>query len=346
VEKTLGEIAAYVGGCVSGDPELVIKDLKGITEAGPGDLSFIANPRYRRYVSMTRASALVVSLDMDFPGLNLIKVKDPYVAFGRLISWFYPQERESPSVSPQAYIDPSACVSPQATVYPGVFIGAEAEVARGAILYSGVVIGKGAKIGEESVLYPNVVIYPHCLIGSRVIIHAGAIIGADGFGFAHPGQENIKIPQVGIVQIEDDVEIGANTTIDRATLGRTWIKRGAKIDNLVQIGHNVTIGEKAVIVSQVGISGSVRIGDGVILGGQVGIVGHIEIGDGCIVAARSAIHNDVPPGQLLAGAPHMPYQKWLRMVGAMTRLPEWVRKVTDLAHRVAHLEKIIEGKES
>lgn len=345
MERTLKEIADYLGGQLFGDPGVIIRGLKGITEAGPGDLSFLSNPRYRRYLSTTEASAIVVSPDVDWPGRNLIKVEDPYVAFGRLIAWFYPDEKEGPSISPGAFIDSTARVSPEATVYPGAFIGPEAEVARGAVIHAGVSIGKGAKIGENSILYPNVVIYPRCLVGARVIIHAGAVIGADGFGFAHPGRDNVKIPQVGIVQIDDEVEIGANTTIDRATLGRTWIQRGAKIDNLVQIGHNVTIGENTIIVSQVGISGSTRIGSGVILGGQVGIVGHIEIGDHCVVAARSAVHNDVPPGQVIAGAPHQPYKKWLRMTGAMTRLPEWLKKVQDLTHRIAQLEKKLKDGE-
>ncbi|MCX7981289.1 MAG: UDP-3-O-(3-hydroxymyristoyl)glucosamine N-acyltransferase [Syntrophales bacterium] len=344
MEKTLKEIADFIGGRLLGDPHVVIKGLKGITEAEPGDLTFIANRRYLKYLASTRASAVVVSPEIEQANLNLVQVDDPYTAFGRLISWFYPMEKEKPFISPQAYIDPSAMVSPEATVFPGVFIDAEVEVGRGAVIYAGVSIGKGAKIGEDTILHPNVVIYPQCIIGNRVIIHAGAVIGADGFGFAHPGRENIKIPQAGIVQIDDDVEIGANTTIDRATLGRTWIKRGTKIDNLVQIGHNVTVGERAIIVSQVGISGSTRLGNGVILGGQVGIVGHIEIGDGCIVAARSAVHNDVPAGQIIAGAPHMPYKKWLRVTGALSRLPDWMKKITDLTNRLTQVEKFLEDR--
>jgi len=346
VEKNLGEIAAYIGGEVSGDASITIKGLNGITEAGPGEITFIANPRYRRYLSSTKASAIIAPYDIERPPQqNMIYVKDPYVAFGKLLAWFYPEEKEAPAISPAAFIDPTAQVSSEATVYASVYIGPRAKISKGVVLHPGVVIGHDVKIGEGSILYPNVVVYPRCIIGARVIIHGGVIIGADGFGFAHPGRENIKIPQVGIVQIDDEVEIGANSTVDRATIGRTWIKRGAKIDNLVQIGHNVTIGERTVIVSQVGISGSTKIGDGVILGGQVGIVGHVEVGDNCMVAARSAIHSNVAPGQIVAGAPQMPYKKWLRMIGAMVRLPEYVQKLKDLTNRIDNLEKKLrEGK--
>jgi UDP-3-O-[3-hydroxymyristoyl] glucosamine N-acyltransferase len=214
------------------------------------------------------------------------------------------------------------------------------------VLYPGVYIGKNASVGEGSVLYPGVTVYRGCTIGNRVIIHAGAVIGADGFGFALPGGENRKIPQVGYVQIDDDVEIGANTTIDRGALGRTWIQQGVKIDNLVQIAHNVVIGAYSVIVAQVGISGSARLGRGVVIGGQVGVVGHITIGDGVMAAARAGIHKSVPPGMIVAGAPHQPHREWLRKEAALQKLPELRETVADLKRRIAVLEKELSDKES
>jgi len=194
-------------------------------------------------------------------------------------------------------------------------------------------------VGEDSILYPNVVVYKGCRIGRRVILHAGVIVGADGFGFANPGADNRKVPQVGIVQIDDDVEVGANTTIDRGTLGRTWIKRGVKIDNLVQIAHNVVVGKNSVIVAQVGISGSTKLGESVILGGQAGLVGHITVGDNAMVAAQSGVHDDVPAGQIVSGSPHMPHLNWLRTQVCLPKLPEMRKTVNSLLKRIEKLEE-------
>jgi len=242
MEKTVGEIAAFLGGQVKGDPRVLITGLQGITEAGPQDLTFLANPRYRRYLSTTQAGAILATPQELATDRPIIQVEDPYVAFARLIGWFYPEPPDEPVAGVSAIIAPDATISPEATIYPGAYIGPRCVIARGVVVKSGVVIGSEVEIGEDTILHPRVVVYPRCRIGRRVIIHAGVVIGADGFGFAHPTQDNLKIPQVGIVQIDDDVEIGANSTIDRATIGRTWIQQGVKIDNLVQIGHNVTVG--------------------------------------------------------------------------------------------------------
>lgn len=341
VKKSLSEISAFVGGTLSGDGSVLIDGIRGIEDAGPGDLTFLANEKYRKLLETTGAGAVLVGPGTSLAGKNLLVVADPYSALGQLLAWFYPEEEEAPGIGEGTFIHAEAHVSPQAVVYPGVYIGRGARVDRGAVLYPGVFIGREASIGEDSVLYPRVTVYRRCRIGRRVVLHAGVVVGSDGFGFANPGRENRKIPQVGIVQIDDDVEVGANTTIDRGTIDRTWIREGAKIDNLVQIAHNVVVGERSVIVAQVGISGSTRLGRGVIIGGQTGVVGHIRIGDHVMAAARSGIHKDVPPGQIIAGAPHRPHREWLRQEASLAKLPEMREALATLQRRIAALEKNI-----
>ena len=345
MEITLNELAAHLGGRVIGDGTVLIKGVNGLDEAREGDLSFLANPRYQEKIITTGAGAVLVKPGVECPGKNLLVVADPYAAFGRALELFHRRQRPAPGIHPQAIIATGAEVDPEATIYPQVYVGAGAIIAARAVLHPGVVIGDTAAVGAESILYPNVTIYEGCIIGQRVILHAGVVVGSDGFGFAVPGQENRKIPQVGIVQIDDDVEIGANTTIDRATLGRTWIQKGVKIDNLVQIAHNVVVGEHAIIVAQVGVSGSTRIGRGVLIGGQAGIVGHISIGDHAMVAARAGISKNVPAGQIYGGAPQQPYREWLRAASSIPKLPEMRNKIAVLNRRVAALEQIISKKE-
>ncbi len=339
MKKTLTEIAAFLGGEVAGDGGVAIERIRGIDDAGEGDLTFVANPKYRKKLDTTGASAILVTPATVCPGKNLLIVADPYTAMGRLLALFYPEEEEAAGVHADAWIEAGADVSPEAVVYPGVHIGRGAHIARKAVLYPGVFIGRDAAVGEASILYPHVTLYRRCLIGRRVVLHAGVVVGSDGFGFANPGRANMKIPQVGYVQIDDDVEVGANTTIDRGTLGRTWIQRGAKIDNLVQIAHNVVIGEYSIIVAQVGISGSTQLGKGVVIGGQAGIVGHIEIGEHAMVAARAGVHKDIPPNQIVSGTPHMPHREWLKMEACLPKLPEMRTALAALQRRIAVLEK-------
>jgi len=337
--KTLSEIAAYLQASVVGDGGVEIRDIKGLDEAGEGDLTFLANPKYRKKIATTAASAILVSAPVEGTGKNFIVVKDPYAALARLLALFYPEERDFQGVSPAAFIGPGALVADGATVYPGAYVGAGARVGRGTVLYPGVYVGHGAAVGEDCILYPNVTVYRRCLIGNRVILHAGVVVGSDGFGFANPGIENRKVPQVGIVQIDDDVEIQANTTIDRGTLGKTWIQRGAKIDNLVQIAHNVVIGENSIVVAQVGISGSTRLGKRVIIGGQAGLVGHIHVGDNVMIAARAGINKDIPSSRIMSGAPAIPHAEWLRLNAHILRLPEMHKTVQELRKKIEELEK-------
>jgi UDP-3-O-[3-hydroxymyristoyl] glucosamine N-acyltransferase len=339
VKKTLNEIAAFLEGSVSGDGNVVIERIRGIEEAGEGDLTFLANPKYRKMLDVTKAAAVLVAPGTVCEGKTLLIVPDTYAALGRALSLFHPEEEEPAGIHENACIEAGAEISPEACVYPGVYVGRGARVDRGAVLYPGVFIGRNAAVGEQSILYPRVTVYRGCRIGRRVVLHAGVVVGSDGFGFANPGRENRKIPQVGTVQIDDDCEIGANTTIDRGTLGRTWIQRGVKIDNLVQIAHNVVIGEYSVIVAQVGISGSTQLGKGVVVGGQAGIVGHIRIGDHAMVAAQSGVHKNVPAGQVVSGTPHIPHRDWLKVGACLPKLPEMRETLAALKRRVAALEE-------
>ncbi|MHB9097463.1 MAG: UDP-3-O-(3-hydroxymyristoyl)glucosamine N-acyltransferase [Syntrophales bacterium] len=339
MKKTLNEIAALLGGDVSGDGGVLIERIRGIDEAGTGDLTFVTNRKYRRKLETTSASAVLVPPGTVCAGKNLLILADPYIALGRLLVLFHPEAEEAPGIHADACIEAGADVSPETVIYPGVHICRGARIERKVVLYPGVFIGRDAVVGEASLLYPHVTIYRRCLIGRRVVLHAGAVIGSDGFGFARPGQENLKIPQVGHVQIDDDVEIGANTTIDRGTLGRTWIQRGVKIDNLVQIAHNVVIGEYSIVVAQVGISGSTHLGKGVVIGGQAGLVGHIRIGDHVMVAAQSGVHKDIRPQQIVAGTPHMPHREWLKMEACLPKLPEMREALAVLQRRISALEQ-------
>lgn len=339
MKMTLGEIAAFLGGAVVGAEDVLISDIRSIEEAGDGDITFVANKKYLKQLQGTRASAVIVSAQVTAEGKNLVVVDDPYSAFGKLLGLFYPSDHGRSGVAADAYIEDGVEVSPEATIFPRAFISRGARVGRGAVIYPGVFIGNNVSIGEDSVLYANVSVYHSCVIGSRVTLHSGVIVGADGFGFSSPGAGNHKVPQVGFVQIDDDVEIGANTTIDRATLGKTWIQRNVKIDNLVQIAHNVVIGENSVIVAQVGISGSTKVGRGVMIGGQTGIVGHISIGDHVMIAASSKIHKSIKSGEIVGGAPQMPYKEWLEVEACRSKLPRMRATLQELVKKVDDLQK-------
>ncbi|MFO7570146.1 MAG: UDP-3-O-(3-hydroxymyristoyl)glucosamine N-acyltransferase [Smithellaceae bacterium] len=343
MKKSIQDIAALIGGQVIGNPDVTVRDIRPVEEAGEGDLTFIADKRYAKLLKTTAATAILAKPGTEAAGKNLILCEDPYAAFGKLLAIFYPPDHGAAGISPDAYIEEGALVSDQATLLPRCVISRGARVDRGAVIYPGVYVGRNAVIGEDSVLYANVTVYHHCLIGKRVILHSGVVIGADGFGFASPGVANIKIPQVGIVQIDDDVEIGANTTVDRATMGKTWIGRNVKIDNLVQIAHNVVIGENSAIAAQAGISGSTRLGRSVMMGGQAGIVGHLTIGDHVMIAAASAIHRDVASGQIVGGAPHLPYQEWLKVEACRAKLPEMRAKLEQVSRQLETLKKQIQN---
>lgn len=347
--RRLGELAAHVGGELVGDSGLMITGLNGLAEANPGELSFYGNPRYRQQYEATRASAVLVGLDATpRDGVALVRVANPHLAFAKLSSLLHPRPTYVAGVRPGAHVHPEARVHPEATVMAGATVEKNATVGARAVLYPGAYVGEGASIGEDSLLYPNVTVREHCQVGARVILHASCVVGADGFGFAfNPegdnGPEHYKVPQAGIVRIEDDVEVGACTTIDRATLGETVIGRGTKIDNLVQLAHNVKVGPLSLICAQAGVSGSAELGMGVVLAGQVGVVGHIRVGDMAKVGAQSGVAHDVEDGQVVSGSPAVPHRDWLRQSAALGQLGDLLKEVRTLRRRVEMLEKKEKG---
>ena len=345
VRKTLSELAHLVGGRVIGDEGVEIWRVASIEEAGPGDITFLAHPRYRSYLAACKASAIIIGsgVAVQAPaesGKSFLQVSQPYIAFAKILHLFKPLPRYDGQVSPNASIDPTAILGEGVTVFPHVYVGKGVEVKRGSVLFPGVFLGDGAEVGEDCVLHAQVTVREECRLGNRVILHAGVVIGADGFGYAGEGRERIKIPQMGIVEIEDDVEIGANTTVDRATLGRTVISRGTKIDNLVQIAHNVVVGEYSVIAAQAGIAGSTRIGNEVVLAGQVGVVNHVEIGDRARIGPQSGIPRSVSPGALLSGGiAAAPHQEWLKVMTLLPHLPKLWNAVRHLERKISALAR-------
>jgi UDP-3-O-[3-hydroxymyristoyl] glucosamine N-acyltransferase len=335
-----------IGGRVIGDGQLLIRNVASIDDAGPGDITFLANPRYQAHLNRCRASAIIVGPgiiaddSVPAPGRAYLEISDPYVGFARVLQMFVPPVHYDKKINAGASVDPTASLGADVTIFPGVFVGAGVRVGRATVLYPGVFLGDGVQVGDDCVLHPNVVVRDGCCIGNRVILHAGVVVGSDGFGYAGHGDARIKIPQVGIVEIQDDVEIGANTTVDRATFGKTVIERRAKIDNLVQIGHNVTVGENSIIAAQVGIAGSTRIGKDVTLLGQAGILNHLRIGDGATIGPQSGVPHSVPPGVVLSGGiAAAPHREWLKVMALLPQLPKLWNLVRALEKKVSDLVK-------
>ncbi len=341
IRKTLTELADHVGGRVIGDGSVVLGRVAALDQAGPGDISFLTNPRYRQLLPQCRASAVIVGRDVatgSLGQLNFLESADPYAAFAKILQLFSPVESFTAEVSPRASVDATAVLAESVTIFANAFVGPRARIGRDTVLYPGVFLGADTQVGAACVLHPNVVVRDGCHLGDRVILHAGVVIGSDGFGYAGSAAQRVKIPQVGIVVVEDDVEIGANTTVDRATLGQTVIGRGAKIDNLVQIAHNVVIGEYSAIAAQAGIAGSSRLGKNVTLAGQVGVVNHIKIGDGAIIGPQSGVGQSVAAGAVLSsGITAAPHSVWLKVMVLLPQLPKLWSAVRALERQVARL---------
>lgn len=343
MEKSLKELAALLGGKVIGDENAVVSSLGTLDEATDGQITFLANPKYAGKVATTRATAVVVPPGAERYGRNVIELKNPYLAFAKLLTLFHVKPHAAKGVMDGAFVAESAVLGEGVSVYPGAYVGDGVKLGNRVVIHPGVALYEGVEVGDDTVINANVTVREGCRIGSRVIIHSGAVIGSDGFGYAPDGKGYQKIPQIGIVVIEDEVEIGSCTTIDRAALGLTLIRRGTKIDNLVQIAHNCVIGENCMIVSQTGISGSTKLGEHVTIGGQVGIVGHLEIGDNVMVGAKSGVHNSISAGQIFSGYPAFPHKEWLRAASTFSKLPEMRKIINTLEKKVQELEAKLEA---
>ncbi len=324
----LSEIAGLVDGTLDGgaSPDAEITGINTLAAAGPREVSFLANPRYRAQLAGTRAAAVLVDEKERAPeGVPLIRVKDPYLAFALVQRHFHPRPRSTGVRHPSAIVEPGATVARDVQLDAHAVVARGASVGEGSIVGANAVIGPGAVIGRECVIGAGAYVGERCVLGDRVVLQPGAVIGSDGFGYAWDGSRFLAIPQTGRVILEDDVEVGANTCIDRGALGDTVIERGAKLDNLIQIGHNVRIGAHTVMASQAGVSGSTVIGRGCQVGGQAGFAGHIHVGDGCRIAAQSGVIGDLEAGGTYAGTPAMPHRLWLKVSALVMRLPELFR---------------------
>ena len=335
---TLGQLAEALQATLDGDPARMVTGVAPLEAARPDQISFLIDARHRTAARASRAGAfLAAEGEVDLPG-PVLRSRKPQRALITLLGLFHPPAAATPGVHPTAVIAAGARVDPEACVGPLSVVGAGAVIAAGARLIAQVYVGPEARVGEGSVLHPHAVIGERVILGRRVIVHAGAVIGADGFGYIQEGGAHHKIPQVGTVRVEDDVEIGANTTIDRATLGETRIGRGTKIDNLVQVAHNCEIGEDSIVAAQVGIAGSCRLGRGVMLAGQVGLADHVTLGDGVIALGQSGIPADVAAGETVFGYPARPASQARRIVVAEGHLPDLVRRLRALERRLDALE--------
>ena len=335
---TLGQLAQALGAVLEGDAQRVVTGVASLDRAGPDEISFVTNRKYLALAKSSRAGALLVPADVQDLSGPLLRTPSPRTALISLLNLFHPAPPLSPGVHPSALVARESQVHPDASVGAFAVIEPRAVVGARARVFPLVYVGEGAEIGEDSTLYPHVVVRDGVRIGRRVIVHAGAVLGADGFGFVFDGSVHQKIPQVGGLVVEDDVEIGANTTIDRATLGETVVRHGTKIDNLVQIGHNVEVGKHSILAAQVGLGGSSRVGRGVVLGGQVGVADHVTIGDGAVLGAQTGVSQDVAAGEKLFGTWGRPMREARRIWLAEAELPELVRRLRALERRLERLE--------
>jgi UDP-3-O-[3-hydroxymyristoyl] glucosamine N-acyltransferase len=338
---TLAEIADRIGGRLKGDGQIEIKGVSGLQEAQPGEISFLASRKYQQFLNSTRASAVILpereEIGLELPAILHV---NPYFAFACAVKLFHPEKPNYPvGIHPTATLEKSVQLGKNVCVGPYTVIEGKVEIGDDCTILAGCFIGESTKIGKEVFLYPKVTVYHSCQIGNQVIIHSGAVIGSDGFGFAFEKGKHHKIPQIGTVVIEDDVEIGANCTIDRAALGVTRIGRGTKLDNLVHLGHSVEVGENSILVAQVGIGGSTILGKYVTLAGQAGLVGHITLGDYVTVGAQGGVTKSIPAGTTVSGYPAREHKKAKKIEARLSHLPEYIGRIKELEKEVRRLKK-------
>jgi len=336
--KTLAELALMVGGELLGDPDIAIHGLADLAMAGPGEIAFLVKAAGLDRLKNSKAAAFIVPKSLTYAEKPVIRAENPYLAAARIQGFFQAKPFQAGGINSKAHIGSNCEIPAETSIGPFVAIGNRVRLGKRVTLHPGVVLGDDVVIGDDCQLYANVTVYHSCTIGSRVIIHSGTVIGSDGFGFAtDENGSHVKWPHVGTVQIDDDVEIGANVTIDRGTFGKTHIMRGTKMDNLVQIGHNVKIGENALVVAQVGIAGSATLGNNVVLGGQAAIKGHIHLEDGVMVGAKSGVHASVSQGAIVSGIPAIPHKDWLKACTIYAKLPKLYRELSDMKDKLDKL---------
>lgn len=335
---TLAQIHQVVGGELVGSPAATVTGLTSYEAAGPNDLTFVANDRILKTGGAPSAGAILSHRRLAEFSVPHVIVTNPTLAFAHVAQTFFVPTTSPRGVDPAVVRGTDVRIGPDVSIWPGVTLGDRVTIGARVTLYPGCFIGPDSTIGEDSLLYPNVVVREGCTIGARVIVHPGTVIGSDGFGYVQDQGQHYKIPQLGGVTIEDDVEIGANVTIDRATLGQTLIKQGTKIDNLVQVAHNVTIGSHCIVVAQVGIAGSTKVGHHVMIGGQAGLADHIQIGDQVMIASRAGVNRSLESNQIVSGAPVMPHENWIKAQAVIPRLPELRQTVRSLEERLVRVE--------
>jgi UDP-3-O-[3-hydroxymyristoyl] glucosamine N-acyltransferase len=326
----LRELADRIGGRITGKSEVEITGVSSIDDAREGDITFLLDQKNLEKIAALRASAVIVKKEIKECSRSMLVSDNPQYTFARALEVFYGKPYKPSGISDKAYIGSNVTMGDDVSIHPNAYVNSNASLGSRVTLSPGVFIGDGASIGDDSFIYPNATIRENVSIGRNVIVHSGAVIGSDGYGYVLEKGKHYKIPQVGGVIIEDEVEVGANVCIDRGTLGNTVIGWGTKIDNLVQIAHNVKIGKNCIIVSQVGISGSVEVGDGVILAGQVGIRDHMKIGSKAMIGSQSGVGSHIPGGQVYSGSPAIPHSKWLRAQSIFSKLPEYAKRIQKL----------------
>jgi UDP-3-O-[3-hydroxymyristoyl] glucosamine N-acyltransferase len=333
----LRELAQMLDAALDGPGEVDIAAVAGLHEARTGDITFVADRAHLADLGRCLASAVIIPADAPPVALPALRVRNPRLSFARTLGMFHGKPYRPGGVSERAVIGRDAVIGGDATIHPFVVVGHGAKIGSRVTLHPGVTIGPGSSVGDDCILYPQVAVYTGVTIGDRVIIHAGTVIGSDGFGFVTDGGKHHKIPQVGGVIIEDDVEIGANSTIDRSTLGNTIIKRGTKIDNQVQVAHNVTIGEHCLLAAQAGVAGSTKLGNYVVMGGQVGVGDHLSVGDRVMIGGGSGVKQDVEAGQIVSGYYSMPIREWLKVQALLPKLPEMKKQIAGLQRQLREL---------
>ena len=339
MELSLKQIAEIVDGEVHGDMQKIIRDVAPFEAADDTKITFADNAKFYKNIDKTAAGAVIVPRGIKFESKATVAVDNPKVAFAKIMDKFHPAAEPETGISPSAVIGKNFKCGRDVSIAPMVVIGHNVRLGQRVILGPGVVIGDNVVMGDNVRIHPNVSILEGSRLGNRIIIHAGSVIGSDGYGFAPDGQRYHKIPQLGIVQIDDDVEIGACNTIDRATFGKTWIQQGVKTDNLVQIAHNVTVGENTVMVAQTAIAGSTTLGKHVTMAGKSAVGGHIRVGDNVMIGGRAGVIKSVADGEVVSGFPEMPHRVWLRMKRLLPQLPDFKKRLSEIEKRLKKLEK-------